>query len=395
MKRKIKRFFAVLPSYLLEIICLLIFYPYGRLKYQDKHVWLVSERGGEARDNGFHFFRYIRTEHPDIKAYFVIIKNSPDINRVLPYGNVIYQNSFKHRLMFYGAEVLISTHLMGGYTTNQSFYMHFNKQKWFRKHRKVISLKHGITKDDLPILYKENASLDLLICGAKTEFEYIKQNFHYHDGEVQYTGFARFDSLYNNKGKNQVLVMPTWRKYLTGKSREEFIRSEYYRKWNGFLHNEKLTMLLNKYQLNLVFYPHFDIQPYIDLFKTPCSSIIIADNFHYDVQKLLIESKVLLTDYSSVFFDFAYMEKPVIYYQFDKERYRKDHYKQGYFYYETMGFGPLLEKEDEVINAIIEIIRKKFVVDETYLKRINDFFPIRDVNNCKRIFEAIIEVINK
>lgn len=29
-----------------------------------RHVWLVSERGREARDNGYHYFAYLRREHP-------------------------------------------------------------------------------------------------------------------------------------------------------------------------------------------------------------------------------------------------------------------------------------------------------------------------------------------
>lgn len=49
--------------------------------------------------------------------------------------------------------------------------------------------------------------------------------------------------------------------------------------------------------------------------------IEIAKFKDYDVQQLLIELRILITDFSSVFFDFAYMKKPVIYYQFDRDKY--------------------------------------------------------------------------
>ena len=46
----------------------------------------------------------------------------------------------------------------------------------------------------------------------------------------------------------------------------------------------------------------------------------------FDYQKILIKSSLLITDYSSVFFDFSYMKKPIIYTQFDYELHRKVHY---------------------------------------------------------------------
>ena len=77
------------------------------------------------------------------------------------------------------------------------------------------------------------------------------------------------------------------------------------------------------------------------------NSIIIAHKDDYDVQDLLIRSSVLVTDYSSVFFDFAYMGKPVIYYQFDEDEFRKNHYQEGYFSYREHGFGRVLKYENE------------------------------------------------
>ena len=87
----------------------------------------------------------------------------------------------------------------------------------------------------------------------------------------------------------------------------------------------------------------------IEIFKEYCfnKDIIIADKDTFDVQDLLIRSQILITDYSSVFFDFAYMKKPEIFFQFDNERYRNSHYKEGYFSYELDGFGKVTYNRDE------------------------------------------------
>ena len=56
-------------------------------------------------------------------------------------------------------------------------------------------------------------------------------------------------------------------------------------------------------------------------------------------QKTLLKASLLVTDYSSIFFDFAYLRKPVIYAHFDYEEYRMNYYPKGYFNYEKDRFG--------------------------------------------------------
>ena len=99
----------------------------------------------------------------------------------------------------------------------------------------------------------------------------------------------------------------------------------------------------------------------------------------------------MITDYSSVFFDFAYMEKPVIYYQFDYDMYRKNHYCEGYFNYKKDGFGKVLNNEKDVINEINNYINNNYKLDKKQLNKINNFFTYKDNNNCKRIYDEIVK----
>ena len=116
--------------------------------------------------------------------------------------------------------------------------------------------------------------------------------------------------------------MPTWRYNLQGADKKEFVKSEYYKVYSNFLASEKLKKVLEKYNYELLFYPHIEFQRFIDTFKGGERVKIVTFN-DSTVQNLLIKSDVLITDFSSVFFDYGYMEKTMIFYQFDKESFRR------------------------------------------------------------------------
>ena len=135
------------------------------------------------------------------------------------------------------------------------------------------------------------------------------------------------------------------------------------------------------------FYPHQHVQKYIHLFRTKSKNIKIVDNRHKDIQDLLKESKVLITDYSSVFMDFAYMNKPVIFYQFDIDEYRQKQLQEGYFNYERDGFGPVIYTEKELNKSLFRILEKG--LEKKYISRNKSFFELKDQKNCERIYNAI------
>ena len=60
-------------------------------KYKD--VWLIAERGDEARDNGYAFYKYMEENHPEKNFYYIIKKNSPDIYKIDPSRIIFYQSS--------------------------------------------------------------------------------------------------------------------------------------------------------------------------------------------------------------------------------------------------------------------------------------------------------------
>ena len=76
-------------------------------------VWLIGERGREARDNGYHFFAYMVEEHSDINSWYVADPSLPDYERVQKLGNTVVYRSWKHYMLCAVAKVRISTHIMG------------------------------------------------------------------------------------------------------------------------------------------------------------------------------------------------------------------------------------------------------------------------------------------
>ena len=112
-----------------------------------------------------------------------------------------------------------------------------------------------------------------------------------------------------------------------------------------------------------------------------------------DYQKEFKKNALLITDYSSVAYDFAYLKKPVIYAQPDRDKFFAEQiYDVGYWDYEQMGFGPVCYDYESTGKAITEAVMNECRLDEKYLKRIEAFYFKFDQNNCERVYHAIREI---
>lgn len=97
---------------------------------------------------------------------------------------------------------------------------------------------------------------------------------------------------------------------------------------------------------------------------------------------------MLITDYSNIAFDFAYMRRPVIYYQNPSVSLQNN---ISTFSYRESGFGDVVTDADELVEKVISTINSNFEVSAEYLKRRKEFFAFDDRNNCKRIANAIYD----
>lgn len=364
--------------------------------YRD--LWLISERGTEAKDNGFCFFEYMVNNHPDINVKYVIDtkKCGDDIKKLDRYmDRIVEYGSDDHKIGYILSTHAISSH--SGFLEPWSYRLY--KKIIDKKDKKIfVFLQHGVILHDLSEYCSKSKILaDLFITTTKREYESISSPLYgYSKGEVVQTGIARYDRLNEFTLKNQILIMPTWRKNIITpsyvgdkKDVDLFINSEYYKRFNSLINNKDLEKKLEEKNIDLIFYPHYEIQPYLNCFENNNSKLILASKEEYDVQELLKSSKAMVTDFSSIQFDFAYMRKPQVYYQFDSI---DDHYKSGYFNYERDGFGPVCKTEEDVIRELVKIIDSDFKTEDKYLERINNDFNLRDGKNCERIYEEILKI---
>jgi CDP-glycerol glycerophosphotransferase len=373
-----------------------------RLLEIDYDIWIVTERPNECKDNGYHFFKYMRENHPRKKVYYAIEKNSIHSEKINSLGNIICYNSFKHYLFSLLATRLIGAFFPVGIPDSISFYK-FNRLIRAKK----VFLQHGITKEKVKSLFYNTTQVNLFSCGALPEYNFVSNCFGYPKGLVKYLGFCRYDNLAVFETQKQILIMPTWRQSLPSQTfskkmsfqtsvyEKQFLKSDYYKHYSRLISNQNLHEFLEHHGYKLVFYLHHELQQFVSLFKNNHKNIVLANNKQYDVQQLLKESEFLITDYSSIAFDFAYMNKPLVYFQFDEEAYYKSHYTKGYFEYETMGFGPKVKDSDKLIASIFysfDTESNMFVNQEKYSQRSHDFFKIKDRSNCKRTYEAIVDL---
>ncbi|MHA1696268.1 MAG: CDP-glycerol glycerophosphotransferase family protein, partial [Candidatus Helarchaeota archaeon] len=258
-------------------------------------------------------------------------------------------------------------------------------KKLLKPKSKMIFLQHGVIHSLLPPYSKKYTHFDMFVCSARREMEQIKNDVMDYYDELKLTGLARFDELYNSSSEKVVFFMPTWDNKLLGKSINEFFNSNYFKMINAFLSSKKLDLILSKYNYKFIFVMHYMFNNYLSLFENLTKNITLlkmnqSKEFIFPLKKT---SAIFITNQSSVLFDFAYMKKPAIYYQFDKYHFDED------FNYETEGFGKVVKDSNSLLIELEKILKNNCKMDKKYVERVENFFEYIDNNNCKRNYQEI------
>ncbi|QHS23521.1 hypothetical protein GWK91_11365 [Virgibacillus sp. MSP4-1] len=350
-------------------------------------VWLIGERPDTAQDTGYHFFKYMRTHHPEIEAYYVIEKGSKDVKNLLSLGNILYIGTREHVEKSLQASVFLCSH-------DINYILPFKgiEMKNYREGLRVF-LQHGVLGRK-PVEYHKKYykyPFHLFIVSSIPEKEMVIDEFGYRQSEVKVTGLSRFDNLHNKETEHKILLIPTWREWLN--TSERFFNSEYFQRYISLLQNPQLNDLLNKYKIKLDFYPHYRMQQYLAE-----SNIKLQDNIHLvglgevKVQDLLKSSNLMITDYSSVSFDFNFMKKPVLFYHFDFKRF----FSKGILRSPNETFlGEIVNSEDILIQKIEEYILNGFKENENIDNQRHQILEYIDKNNSQRIYQEVIKAVKE
>ncbi|MGB4658989.1 MAG: CDP-glycerol glycerophosphotransferase family protein [Mobilitalea sp.] len=221
--------------------------------------------------------------------------------------------------------------------------------------------------------YKQSRIWDYLIAANHFSSDAFKSAFLF-DKEMLEFGYPRNDILHDaNKdeiaagikkklnipaGKKTILYAPTWR------DDEYYGRGQY-----------KFALQLNLHMLKKELGDEYVVLLRTHYFIADALDVTGLEDFAYNVSKyddiseLYLISDLLITDYSSVFFDFANLKRPILFYTYDLDKYR-DMLRGFYMDIETEVPGPLLFTNEEVIEAIRNIDD----ITEQYKEKYNEFY---------------------
>ena len=292
----------------------------------------------------------------------------------------------------------------------RSKYWVVNGRQASRLHKRdsqvIISTWHGtpIKKLGLDIgnVYTRDPNIKKSYIKVAKEWDYLISPNHYtteilksafgYEGKILETGYPRNDILYNATesdvkkikedlnlphDKKIILYAPTWRD------------DEYYdaaqMHFELKLNLEQMQKAVGDEYILLV-RTHYFVSDRLDL--GPYKGFAYDVSKYDDIAELYLISDMLITDYSSVFFDFANLKRPILYYTYDLDKY--ENVLRG-FYIDIHSEvpGPLLKTTDEVIDSIKNIDSIKEEYQEKYDAFYERFCSIEDGNASKRIIDEI------
>ena len=178
------------------------------------------------------------------------------------------------------------------------------------------------------------------------------------------------------ENKKIILYAPTWRDNqhqsglgYTYKTEVDFDR----------LRNE----LSDEYVI--LFRAHYFVANKFDFSKY--AGFVYNASLYDDINDLYIISDILITDYSSVFFDYSILKRPIIYYMYDLEEYQ--HVLRDFYISLDDLPGKIVETEDALIDALHNV--GELTYDEKY-KKFNDTYTYLDDGNAsKRVVQCVFE----
>jgi hypothetical protein len=369
--------------------------------YRKKEVWLYFDKLYMGGDNGEWLFRYAAKRLPAIRHYYVARKDAPVYAALKTAGlRVLAHNSPRNKLLALHASVLFATH------SNAKGFVGLNgfERRYFAglSRAKVVCIQHGLTIQYIPQYQGRTVdNTSLYFCAAAKEVENLSRPaYDYAPSMLRLTGLPRYDGLIS-KPEKLILLAPTWRrsavvegnKMGTAKSRNPvFQETRWYRIYAAILRDERLCEALSAvgYRLRFLLHPTVSAQfeDFVSLFPSD-SPMELKAATETGYEDSLRAAALLVTDYSGIQFDFAYMDKPILYFQSPE---LPPTYETDLFDYEAEGFGPILRGREELVDAILKGVAHDCRQEPEYAERVAKFFLFRDNHNCERVLNVLREI---
>jgi len=375
-------------------------YWFSQLVPKKKKLWVFGAWNGKKYgDNSKYLFEYINLNGTEIRPIWLTQnKQAYDLISSKDF-EVYYTYSFKGFLFSMMAEktfVSVGIKDVNRYVVNRKdVIMMWHGSTPIKKivfddtiTRNKQSLIEKLIFTFFPFLGSTHLK-GLVISGSVESSRIFQSAFDANEEQVILTGFPRNDSFFNisqtaplltelnNSKLTNVIYMPTHRKEGRGELSDLF-------NCNFDELNQSLESLNSKLFIKLHYF-HLKTHTFKNLSHL---YFITDDDIEQDIYTVLNKFDIMITDYSSVHFDYLLTKKPIIFAPFDKEKYIKND-REFYFNYDEVTPGPQANNWKEILVYIEKFIQNPKLYEEERLNVMNRFNQYTDSQNCQRVFSAI------
>lgn len=368
-KRKLKYLIALFFGFIFAFLVR----PFRR-----KSVILIGGNMGQSfDDNSKYMYLYTKNNHNYVTYWCQNdrTKQSKKIDRFLVIGSV-------KAYLFY----FLSDYVFFSHSVSTDICPIASRVPFLQPFRTYLS--HGVEgfKKRMNVRLEK---AEFYPCTNAFEYKIKKNDWKVATDKLKITGIARYDGLDINRNKRvkKILYMPTWREWDYMLSEQEFKKTALYKTIVEISQNKVLNDTLNETGSQLIIRLH----PFFFNYEKLVSDLHGCDNILFSdapIGTLEKECDMLITDYSSLAWDFLFSLKPVIFYQFDLKKYMKS--RGSYLQMPGELFGPSVKDVHDLIKEVSKVLH----IDVDYRRKLqqakSEFFDFFDKNNCKRILEAAI-----
>ncbi len=307
----------------------------------------------------------------------------------------------RHKGEEYYRELARSRYLVSNSRQPAWFHRHPDQvvvQTWHGSMLKRIGFDveniRGKSRDYFDKLAWETRQWDYLVSPSPWATPILRSAFRF-EGEVLETGYPRNDIFFSPdreaiaertrrrlglpEGKKVVLYAPTWRddKYYTRGKHKLDLHLDLRRMYDKL--GDDHVLLVRRH-------PRV-----VDSVPTVGEGFVHDVSLYPEIQELFLITDVLVTDYSSMMFDFANTGRPMLFFTYDLESYR-DNLRGFYFDFEDTAPGPLLTRSDDVIGALLNIDEVAAKSSAAYRSFVEQFCPLDDGQASARVVDRVFGV---
>lgn len=319
----------------------------------DKHLILFVVYGGQRYDDSPRFVYEYMKEHEKYKKFkFMWAFIDPSSVPEVPDTEKIKIDTWSYYKAALQAKYWITN-------SSVSRGLHFKKKETIN-----IMFQHGMAGikkigNDLDSTNKSfkngyDEKFDLIMIEGKKEEEILKKAWNISGDELRQTGLPRNDELVHKSpdeilalkkklniptDKKVILYAPTFREYSKDSKLATFLKPPFdFDLWNQELGKEYVLLLTAHYEV-------------AKLMEVPEQHPFVRNAFKYPhINDLMLVSDLLISDYSSIIWDYSILGKPILSYAYDYSQYKKT--RGVYEGYENIFFHGIMKTEEEVIRYL-------------------------------------------